>query len=483
MLCRQRTLGLLAVVLVLGPSLLGGVPGAALAQAGARALNARADRGKGSARATHPEANAPAQVTLTQGAGTPGVQITMPPVGLSIEYPVMALDLGAGACPPPALIAALQQLGSPPLSLAGDSQDMTVPSDALSGAASSWETATLFPLPTSFWAQLHCLLSAAHDPLTVGLNLKTGQPSWAQQMVAGAQSAATDGLDFSLGNEPDLYPLPNYASLGKPQPNEQATQVALYVQLASALQQTLAGAPTIGPELAGAEHWQRELPHVIAQLHLATVGVHAYPLTACVTPKAVTVGGLLTAYAADEPRKFAWVVADAQAAGVPAIISEANSASCGGVEGVSDSPASAVWAVRFVLSALKTGFHEVRFHFSGDPYDPFVVRGEEVIRRPLDSALVALNQWLPVGSSLRTVAGVRGLLASNVTSATGASLLILENERAHAQKLVLRGAQSVNMESLSAARGGVVKTQLSAVRGRIKLLVAGNSVVALSAAG
>ena len=36
-------------------------------------------------------------------------------------------------------------------------------------------------------------------------------------MVAGAQSAATNGLDFSLGNEPDLYDLPNYSSLDKPQ--------------------------------------------------------------------------------------------------------------------------------------------------------------------------------------------------------------------------------------------------------------------------
>jgi hypothetical protein len=470
---QPRTRTLLAATLALVALTVGG---GALSSPGARAAAGGSPAGK------HRTTVAAAEVTLTQGASLPGVQVTMPPVGLSMEYPVMATDLGAGACPSPALAAALEQLGSPPLSLAGDSQDMTVPTGALSGSPTSWETATLYTLPESFWSQLHCLLSTTHDPLTVGLNLKTGQPAWATQMVAGAQSAATNGLDFSLGNEPDLYSLPNYSALAHPQEDEEALQVGLYLQLASALQPVLDGAPVIGPELAGPEHWQHELPRVIAQLHLGVVGVHAYPLTACVTPKTATVGGLLTQYAADEPRKLASVVTDAEAAQVPAIISEANSVSCGGVAGVSDSPASAVWAVRFVLSALKTGFGEVRFHFSGDPYDPFVMRGEEVLKRPLYYALVALNQWLPTGASLRTVNGVRGLIATSVTGTSGQTLLILDNERAQAQKLVVRKATTVHVETLSPVQAGVQTTQRTATHGRIKLVVAPNTVVVLTAA-
>ncbi len=404
----------------------------------------------------------------------------MPPVGLSLEYPAMAQDLGAGACPPPALVAELLELGSPPIALAGASQDMTAPSGAAANPSPSWEAATLYSLPAAFWSQLHCLLSASPDPLTVGLNVKTGQPSWAMQMVAGAQSAATSGLDFSLGNEPDLYYLPNYSSLDKPQSNEEATAVNLYLQVASRLQQALGGAvPLIGPELARPAHWQSELPRVIAQFPDQTVGVHLYPLTTCATPKAVTVGGLLSAYAADAPRSLTWVVADARAAGVPAIISEANSASCGGKEGVSDSPAAAVWAVRFVLSALKTGFGEVRFHFSGDPYDPFFLRGGEVVDRPLGIALVALHQWLPVGSSLQTVPGVRGLVATRVGGSTGGTLLILDNESAKARPVVLRNAHTVRIEALDALHAGVRRRDLSSARGRIKVSVAANSVVAV----
>jgi hypothetical protein len=465
---QSRTRPLLASALALALALGGGAGSLGTAEA----KPARHQRAKG------PK---PAEVTLTEGASVPGVTVAMPPVGLSMEYPVMALDLGEGACPSPAFVSALQQLGSPPLSLAGDSQDMTVPEGALSGPPSSWETATLYTLRASFWSQLHCLLNSTHDPLTVGLNLKTGAPSWAAAMVAGAQSAATNGLDFSLGNEPDLYDLPDYSALAHQQANEEALEANLYLQLAGALEPLLGGTPVIGPELAGPQRWQRELPRVISQLHIGLVGVHAYPLTSCVTPKTATVGGLLTAYAGSEPRRLASVVAAAQAAGVPAILSEANSVSCGGVAGVSNSPASAVWAVRFVLTALKTGFEEVRFHFAGDPYDPFVLSGEQVIARPLDYALIALNQWLPLGATVRTVNGVHGLQATNITSPTGLSTLILDNEHGKPQKVLIRGAASAHAETLSAAQTGLQTKQLTAGRGRIALTVAPSSVVALSA--
>lgn len=456
----------MAVLLAIGLALLGvasaGGPASALARA-------------------HSKVPPPSEVTLTAAPGAPGLPIATPPVGLSLEYPVMAHDLGSAPCGPAALSAELLRLGSPPLELGGNSQDMTVPGEEAPAAPSSWEAGTLYPLPASFWSQLHCLLTSAKDPLTVGLNARTGEPSWTAKMVAGAQSAATNGLSFSLGNEPDLYDLPNYSALAKPQAEEEAAAVNLYLRVAGGLQQALGGAPVIGPELARAAHWQHALPQVIGALHMGTVGVHLYPLTDCTSPREVTLGGLLSSRVADSPRSLAWVAADARAAGVPAIISEANSASCGGKAGVSDTPAAAVWAVRFVLSALGSGFQEVRFHFSGDPYDPFLVQGETILDRPLESALVALNQWLPVGSSIRSVAGVRGLTATRALSPTGAPLLVLDNEHAQAQAVLVRGAPSVQTQLLSAARSGLQTRQLTARGGKLKLSVPPNSVLAVSA--
>jgi hypothetical protein len=447
---------------------------AALAGPGAPGASAAGSHTKGHKKKTPP----PAEVALTPTV-LGGLPVTMAPVGLSMEYSVMTQDLGTGPCPAPALTAELQRLGSPPIELGGNTQDLTVPSGATASPPSSWEGATAFQLPAGFWSQLHCLLTTSPDPLTVGLNAKTGQPAWAAQMVAGAQSAATNGVDFSIGNEPDLYSLPNYTSLAKPQGDEEAVAVNTYLQVAGALQPTLAGAALVGPELARASHWQREYARVIAALHMQTVGVHLYPLTDCASPRAVTIGGLLSARAAEQPRGQAWVVSAATAAGATPIVSEANSASCGGKAGVSDSPAAAVWAVRFVLSALKTGFKEVRFHFSGDPYDPFVMRGAEVSDRPMESALVALNQWLRVGTSLQSVAGVRGLVATRIAGPTQPAVLILDNESTKPQPVVLRGAHSASAQTLSPTHAGLATVPLAVAGGRAKLTIAANSVVAV----
>jgi hypothetical protein len=448
-------------------------------------------RGLGAASAATPDwdllgarsqaASSQSHAALVDGVNNgPSVRVTMPPVGLSFEYPLMAQDLGTGACPPSALVAELLRLGSPPLALAGASQDLTVPSGALTGPPPSWETATLYPLPANFWSQLHCLLSATKDPLSVGINAKSGELSWAAQMVAGAQSAATNGLDVSLGNEPDLYVLPDYSSLAtKLSPKEDIAAVNLYLQLATYLRPAIGSVPLLGPELAEAINWRRQLPGVIDELHEQMVGVHLYAFSACKDPRAATVRGLLSASAADAPSGLGWVIADARAAGVPAIISEANSVSCGGVAGVSDSPASAVWAVRFVLSALETGFQEVRFHLSNSSYDPFILSGNAVIARPLESALFALNRWLPVGSSLRTATAVRGLVTTAVSNAPAGARTIFDNEHAQAQTVVLPAAQRVVVELLSAARAGLRMQALAPSHGRVKLSVPGNSVLAV----
>jgi hypothetical protein len=448
----------------------------------------------------HKPKTPPIELALTPAlVSTPGATVAMAPVGLSLEYSLMANDLGGEPCPPPALVAELQRLGSPPLELGGASQDETAPSGALS-SPTSWQTATLYSLPSAFWSQLHCLLSEAKDPLTAGLNMRTGNLAWATTMVSSAQAAATNGLSFSLGNEPDLFGVPNYASLARPLPAEETAASNLYLGLVEYLRPAVGSEPLIGPELARPDRWRSQLPRVLAQLHAQTVGVHAYPLTACGGRREATIERLLSEESADEPSQLAWVVADARAAGAPAIISEASSASCGGVDGVSNAPASAVWAVRFVLSALKSGFEEVRFHSSGGPYDPFVMLGRALVARPIERALVALNQWLPVGATLRSVPGVRGLVATAIgeppsaptgsaqpsggqpagTTAASKLVLILDNEGALARTVVLRGVEAANVSVLSASAPGLATYTRRATHGEVRVKIATGTLVAVS---
>ncbi len=413
--------------------------------------------------------------SLTSG---PGEQIARSPIGISMEYPLIAADLGAGSCPPPALAAELQRLGSPRLSLGGQSQDFTSPV-AASGAPANWETLTTYSLPAPFWSQLHCLLSGTNEPLSVGLNARIGQLGWAQAMVAGAEQAATAGVQFSIGNEPDLYYLPNYLSLAKSQPGEEAKEVALYLQAAGYLRPALGSQPLVGPELANPAHWQAALPGVLATLHPQTVGVHSYPLSVCRSEREATIHGLLASSIGNAPRRLAWVVADARAAGAPAVISEANSVSCGGKAGVSDSSASAVWALRFVLAALETGFAEVSFHLSGNPYDPFYLRGGEVVRRPLEGALVALAQWLPAGATVRSGRSVGNVSVAAITANGSSPLLILDNESAKPATLALRGAASAVPVQMFSPAGSSPGVLVPAAAGRFLAKMPANAVLAL----
>ena len=427
-------------------------------------------------------AGAPARPAVTLGpslTAAQGVPVTMAPTGLSLEYAVMAQQLGSAGCPPPALVAELARLGSPPLQLGGLSQDQTVPAGAMPNPPTSWDEATLYPLSSGFWSQLHCLLASTREPLTVGLNVHTGTSAWAAQMATEAQGAAVAGLSFSLGNEPDRYRYPNWAALDKPFAGEEAAAAGLYVQLANLLRPGIGASPLIGPELATAATWRKRLPLVVKALGMQTVAVHMYPLTTCRSAKEATIKGLLTSRAGNAPARLAWVAADARELGLPAIISEANSISCGGRPGVSNSPASAVWAIRFVLAALESGFLEVRFHFSGNSYDPFVVRGSRVIERPLGGAMAALNQWLPVGSTLRPV-HVKGLVASAIAESQGSSVLLLDNETLRAAPVLLRGANAVQLTIFSSHHAGPSVKNLGSPRGRIKISVAPNSVVAVT---
>ena len=303
------------------------------------------------------------------------------------------------------------------------------------------------------------MLTGAKDPVTVGINMKKGELSWATKMAAEAQGAATNGLDFSLGNEPDLYNAPNYRSLGKELSAQEQTSIAVstYLQLAAYLRQATGSFAVIGPELATARHWRGQLGYVIGQLHArAPVGVHLYPFSACKDPRAATLAGLLSARAAEAPRGLAWGRRGCEcrrAAGDPVGVQFRLLRRNGGGFG---HPAAAVWAVRFVLSALKTGFREVRFHLSGGSYDPFLIRGEQVVDQPLESALVALNRWLPVGSSLRTVSAGRGLITTGVIGDPGGPASIIDNEQAKAQTVELPATQPVAVAVLSAARAGLL---------------------------
>src|ERR1035441_9848500 len=107
----------------------------------------------------HERAAAAPAATLVLGAPAgPAVTVGPHPIGLSIEYPLLAHDLGSGRCPSSALVHALESLGSPPIRIGGDSQDAVAPAGTPAYPGVS-------DLPPGFWARVAWLERETRGPI------------------------------------------------------------------------------------------------------------------------------------------------------------------------------------------------------------------------------------------------------------------------------------------------------------------------------
>jgi hypothetical protein len=169
--------------------------------------------------------------------------------------------------------------------------------------------------------------------------------------------------------------------------------------------------------------------------------VHAYPTVACGSAgPPTTAARLLSEHTSvGLVEKYDWLLSTARAAHRGAVISESNSASCGGKPGVSDTPVAGVWAARYVVAALLRGWSQVRFHMAATSYDPFVFESDGTVRlRPLGHALLYLRRWIPMGSHIASFPlppsqAVHGkghrqaesdLLAATVTSGSHTTVIV-----------------------------------------------------------
>lgn len=335
------------------------------------------------------------------------------PFGLSIEYPLLQRALSTSPCPSPALIATLRELGSPAIRIGGDSQDLAGPTAAYH-----------YDIGTSFWTTLGCLARETGSAVTVGLNFAGGSLADEQATIAAAQQTIPAGqLSFSLGNEPDLYTIshiiPNEPGYIVPSFRSTPWTAARFFGEWDARRAQLGPIHLEGPDLAGTG-WRAATEAALRTDPPAQVDAHGYPTVAPCGKGGLsaTAAHLLSAHASvGMAEKLSWLARLAHSIGRTAVISETNSASCGGRPGVSDAPVAEVWAVRYVIAALLAGFQQVRFHSAGTSYDPLVFNaGGSVTMRPLGKALLFLHKWLPLGSRIVSISHDPRVLAVKVVS-------------------------------------------------------------------
>jgi hypothetical protein len=189
-----------------------------------------------------------------------------------------------------------------------------------------------------------------HVLLTIGL--AHYDPSGAAREVRAAKTALGGWLaGIEIGNEPDAYVRHDV------RPKQWAfssyeAEVAAYRR---AIARLSPGVPLAGPDSSGLETFERWGPGAAVQERLALLAGHHYPLS-CHERPAPSVARLLDPGVRRlEERSLRDYASVSRASGLPFRLDEANTVSCGGRNGVSNTFASALWAVDFIARAMASG--------------------------------------------------------------------------------------------------------------------------------
>jgi hypothetical protein len=357
-------------------------------------------------------------------------------VGLSMELD--GLTTAGGPIGPfdPVLAQLIRNLSPgarPVLRIGGDSTDW-----------SWWPIRGVRPPPglryslTPAWLrEVRDLAQATDARLIVGINLQSGS-----RRVAGTEAReVVDGigrrwiLGLEPGNEPELYrTLPALTRSGTADNTGQ--RFAAFARTYSRVTGGLPAVALAGPSV-GSDKWLPYLSRFLrAEPRVRLVTVHRYPLKHCGSGARNSVDGLLTGPASDGlARSLRASVKAAHTSGRALRVDEINSVSCGGEAGVSDTFASALWALNTLFAMARVGVDGVNVHTR--PYSLSQLfslsRSGSVWRavvRPVYYGLLTFALAAPAGSRLLRVSqpGTRGLHVWATRTPAGVVHVVLINE-------------------------------------------------------
>ncbi len=398
---------------------------------------------------------------------------TMAPgfVGASFEY--RALHQYTGRDPraiDPVLLALLQGLTpgqSPVIRIGGDSADGTW-----------WPIRGMIPQGgiyyrlTDGWLRTTQALAAdLGAKLILGINLAAGRPAIAaaegRALLAGIGRQYIDA--FEIGNEPDLYgAFPwyrdhrghLYRSRGR------KYDLAGYTKQFTQWSRALPAVPLAGPVTSGPA-WMGKLGRFIsAERGLKLVTYHRYPLRSCVSDSSAPGFATIQSLLADSSSRglaqgLAAYVRVAHGHGLPFRVAEMNSASCEGTAGVSDTFASALWALDTLFNMASVGVDGVNFHMlPGSHYELFTASHDptgawQAFVHPEYYGLMMFAQAFPPGARLLPVSAPSGPVKIwSTLDANGTTRVVLINQDPSAEhdvSLQLPGAPpAASLETLNA---------------------------------
>jgi hypothetical protein len=331
--------------------------------------------------------------------------------------------------------------------------------------------------------------------LILDLNLITGSPSaaslWARAALADLPSRSIAG--FEIGNEPDLYSrsfwLTRLSGRGLdasilPRDLTRGGYADDFHSYARLLKRFAPHVPLLGPAIANPvlhAAWVSDLL-ALARPELGVVTAHRYLYTACAAPDSrsyPTIERLLSERASTGvARSLAPIAADAHRAGVPFRLTEFNSVTCGGVRGISNTFATALWAPDTLFELLRAGVDGVNVHVHAASINAaFTFDRAALVVRPLLYGLIMFRRALGIDPSLLNVqvgaAGRPHVKAWGVAVAGGGLHVLVLDKGSRAARVSLHippdGSATVQRllaPSVSAHSGVTLAGQSLNARGR-----------------
>lgn len=293
-------------------------------------------------------------------------------VGLSIEF--QAIRTYTGYDPNainPVLVQLIRDLApgqAPVVRIGGNSTDAT-----WTPAKGVKHNPGIFTWITQRWLKVvHNLAVESRARLILGLNLKLNSAAEiaaeAHAFLTGIGSQRIEALE--IGNEPELYPVFAWYTTpsGKPvSSRKHGFNFLDYSREITKFAGELKGDTLAGPATEN-RNWLAKLPKLFAaEPGLKVVTYHRYPLLRCFTkpgdPNYPTIPNLLSLNSSRGLLTGATkAIAYAHSHGATFRVDELNSVACKGQPGVSDTFASALWALDTLFSLARSGVDGVNFH-------------------------------------------------------------------------------------------------------------------------
>ncbi|HEX5192250.1 MAG TPA: glycosyl hydrolase family 79 C-terminal domain-containing protein [Solirubrobacteraceae bacterium] len=328
-----------------------------------------------------------------------------------------------------------------------------------------------YPITTGWLRTTKALAADLKAKLILGVNLAAGRPA-----IAAAEGRAymskigrkyIDALE--IGNEPNLYSVFSWYKDRRGhvyRSRKRSYKLGDYIQQFKQWSRALPNVPLAGPAASNPK-WMGQLSKFIKGApRLKLVTYHRYPLRGCTTdPKEPTfpsIPNLLadssSAGLAADMRPFVKVAARHH---LPFRVAEMNSASCEGAEGVSDTFASALWALDTMFNFAKAGVQGVNFHMlPGSHYELFSVSKSsgdawQAFVHPEYYGLQMFAQAFPAGARMLNVRAPSGPTKVWATEATDGTIHVVvinqDTANEHDVAVTVPGQTAAgNIESLTA---------------------------------